>query len=244
MALAVDADTYDAWYRTPRGSWIGDVEYRLLHRMLAPPPGESLLDVGCGTAYFTRRFARDAHLRVTGLDPDREWLAYARAHGSPDETYIAGDARDLPFRDASFDFVVSVTALCFIQDERRALQQLMRVARKRITLGLLNRHSLLYRQKGRGGGTGAYHGAHWHTVAEVKALFADSAVTQLTLRSAVFIPSGNRLALLCERCLPDRLPWGGFLVAAANVSPSVGVRRRDCGRSETGSTFRRPSSMR
>jgi len=213
----MDADTYDAWYRTPRGSWIGDVEYRLLQRMLAPSTADSLLDVGCGTGYFTRRFAQDARLRVTGLDPDREWLAYARAHGGPDETYLAGDALDLPFPDASFDGVVSVTALCFIQDQRRALQQIVRVARKRVTLGLLNRHSLLYWEKGRGGGKGAYHGAHWHTVAEVKALFADLPVTRLTLRTAVFIPSGNRFAQLCERWLPDQWPWGAFLVAAADV---------------------------
>ena len=216
-SLGMDADAYDAWYRTLRGSWIGDVEYRLLHRMLAPSAGDSLLDVGCGTGYFTRRFAQESHVRVTGLDPDRESLAYARAHGGPDETYMAGDARDLPFLDASFDGVVSVTALCFIRDQRRALQQIIRVARKRVTLGLLNRHSLLYWEKGRGGGKGAYRGAHWHTIAEVKALFADLPVTRLSLRTAVLIPSGGRFAQIFERWLPERLPWGAFLVAAGDV---------------------------
>ncbi len=122
----MNAATYDAWYHTPRGRWIGEVEYRLLHRMLAPCPGATLLDVGCGTGYFTRRFAQDANLRVTGVDPDRDWLDYARAHGHPNEVYVAGDARELPFPDASFDFVVSVTALCFIQDQRRALQEILR----------------------------------------------------------------------------------------------------------------------
>ena len=68
----MDAATYDAWYHTPRGRWIGEVEYRLLHRMLARVPDATLLDVGCGTGYFTRRFAQDAGLRVTGLGPDGE----------------------------------------------------------------------------------------------------------------------------------------------------------------------------
>ena len=38
-------EDYDAWYRTPRGAWIGETEYRLLWNLLAPRPGERLLDV-------------------------------------------------------------------------------------------------------------------------------------------------------------------------------------------------------
>ena len=60
---------YDAWYYTPRGRWIGDTEYALATRLLAPQAGDSLLDVGCGTGWFTRRAAADG-LLVTGLDPN------------------------------------------------------------------------------------------------------------------------------------------------------------------------------
>jgi ubiquinone/menaquinone biosynthesis C-methylase UbiE len=214
----MDAATYDAWYRTPRGGWIGEVEYRLLHRMLAPAPDATLLDVGCGTGYFTRRFAQDAGLHVTGLDPNREWLDYARAHGGPNETYIAGDALELPFPDASFDFVVSITALCFIHDQRRALQQILRVARRRFALGLLNRHSILYRQKGRGGGTGAYQGAHWHTMTEIHALFRGLAVRDVFVRTAVFVPSAGAIARIIEPLAPNALPWGAFIAVAASRS--------------------------
>jgi SAM-dependent methyltransferase len=212
----MDAATYDAWYRTPRGGWIGGVEYRLLHRMLAPAPGATLLDVGCGTGYFTRRFARDAGLHVTGLDPNREWLDYARAHGEPNETYIAGDALELPFPDASFDFVVSITALCFIQDQQPALQDILRVARKRFALGLLNRNSVLYRQKGRDGGTGAYRGAHWHTFGEVHELLCGLAVRDARICTAVFIPFGNAFSRVVERLAPNFVPWGAFIAVAAS----------------------------
>jgi ubiquinone/menaquinone biosynthesis C-methylase UbiE len=210
----MDAATYDAWYRTPRGGWIGEVEYRLLHRMLAPAPDATLLDVGCGTGYFTRRFAQDAGLHVTGLDPNREWLDYARAHGGPNETYIAGDALELPFPDASFDFVVAITALCFIQDQQRALQEILRVARKRFALGLLNRNSMLYGQKGRDGGTGAYRGAHWHTLGEVHELLRGLAVRDAHIRTAVFVPSAGTVARILERLAPNLLPWGAFIAVA------------------------------
>jgi len=220
----MDAVTYDAWYHTPRGRWIGEVEYRLLHRMLAPVPGATLLDVGCGTGYFTRRFAQDADLRVTGLDPDRDGLAYARAHASPNEVYIAGDARELPFPDASFDFVVSVTALCFIPDQRQALQEILRVTRKRFALGLLNRQSMLYRQKGRDGGTGAYRGAHWHTINEIHDLLRGPAVRDVRVRTAVFVPAAGAAAQVIERLAPNCLPWGAFIAVAGSSCPDRPVR--------------------
>ncbi len=53
---------YDAWYDSPRGRWIGEVEFELLARQLATKAGASLLDVGCGSGWFTRRLA------AAGLD--------------------------------------------------------------------------------------------------------------------------------------------------------------------------------
>ena len=153
----MDATAYDAWYDTSRGRWIGTVEFRLLSGLLHAQPGDTLLDVGCGTGWFTRRFAEDG-LRAAGLDSNQDWLAFARAKGPPEIRWIVGDARALPFPDYSFDQVVSVAALCFVDDERRAVAEIVRVARRRFAIGWLNRTSLLYAQKGQGGGSGAYHG--------------------------------------------------------------------------------------
>ena len=49
----MQAAEYDAWYDTPRGRWIGETEFLLLHRLLEPRSSESLLDAGCGTGWFT-----------------------------------------------------------------------------------------------------------------------------------------------------------------------------------------------
>lgn len=209
---------YEAWYDTPRGRWIGETEFRLLRRLAALQSEESVLDVGCGTGWFTRRLAASNGWNVTGLDNDAGRLAYARAHGH-NERYLEGDARALPFAEAEVDVVISVAALCFIDDWRLALGEMVRVARRRVVVGLLNRHSLLWREKGREGGSGGYRGAHWHAADEVRAALAALPLAHVRLRTAVFLPGATPLARAAEHGLPGRLPWGGLLVAAADKRP-------------------------
>lgn len=208
---------YDAWYRTPRGAWIGDVEYRLLVDLLQPRAGETLLDVGCGTGWFTRRFAREAGMRATGLDPDDDWLAYAQAQARPGERFVQGRAERLPFPDRSVDCTTCITALCFVAGQEQALREMLRVTRRRIVLGLLNRASLLWLREGRAGGRGGYRGAHWHTAREVRRLFRDLPADDLRLRSAVFLPGGGRFARWVERRIPRTWLGGGFLAVSADV---------------------------
>ncbi len=213
----MQAAEYDAWYQTPRGRWVGETESDLLRRMLGPQSGENLLDVGCGTGFFTRRFARGSQSAVTGLDPHRDWLAFARRHAVGTENYVNGSALALPFAAGGFDLVMAVAALCFIPDQRLALAEMLRVARRRIALGLLNRHSLLYWQKGRGGGQGAYRGAHWHSAAQVRELFAGQPVRNLRKAFSIFAPGGGWIAQQLESVLPASLPLGSFFVVTADV---------------------------
>lgn len=215
---------YDAWYDTPRGRWIGETEFRLLDRLLALRAGETLLDVGCGTGWFTRRFAvgdwGNIAWNVTGVDTDTARLGFARAHGHG-ERYLEGDARTLPFPNRSFDCVVSVASLCFIDDWHRALAEMTRVARRRVVVGLLNRHSLLWREKGRSGKVGSevggYRGAYWHGADEIRTALAALPLANIRVRTALFLPDGSPLSRVAEHCLPNRLPWGGFLSVAADV---------------------------
>lgn len=209
-------DEYDAWYDTPRGRWIGGRELALAVSMLDFAPGATLLDAGCGTGWFTRRFS-EGGFAVTGLDPDGAALEFARSRDDRSR-YVAGDARQLPFPDAAFDGVACITALNFMPDPQRAVAELVRVCRRRFVVGVLNRHSRLFRDKGRDGGTGAYRGAHWFTPRELRVMFEGLPVSNLTLRSTVYFPSAGPLARCVEPLVPAWLPGGSVLLLAGDVN--------------------------
>jgi len=214
----MDAADYDAWYDTPRGRWIGETEFCLLQRELDPRGSKQLLDVGCGTGWFTRRMSHLSGVQTTGVDINREWLEYARRR-DPDSRYVQGDALALPFADNSFDSVVSIAALCFTADWQRAVCEIVRVSRGRFVIGMLNRHSLLWRDKGRNGGSGAYRGAHWVLPDELLGSVSRLPVANARVHSAIFLPSGSCLARTVERFLTGRLTFGGFMVLAGSKSP-------------------------
>lgn len=226
-SIAMKAEAYEAWYSSPRGQWIADTEFALLKSVLRPAPGCSLLDIGCGTGQFTRRFAREINGPVVGVDPDLEWLSYANAHRHGHEYYVAGKAEQLPFADRSFDCTISVATFCFITDQVQALRELVRVTRQRFVLGLFNRHSLLYLKKGRGGGRGGYKGAHWHTAAEIRGLLAKVGVEDVAVRAAIVLTGGSGFAKSVEKAWPRQILAGGFLAVAGRLpgveqSASVG----------------------
>lgn len=207
---------YDAWYDSPRGRWIGDVEFELLCRHLDTKSGTSLLDVGCGTGFFTRRLAA-AGLDVTGLDVDADALDFAQQRSDHSISYVEGDACYLPFPDQAFDQTISITALCFVNDWPRAIAEIARVTQRHFVLGLLNRHSLLWLDKGRGGGKGAYRGAHWHTRRELDDVLKKLPVQHVHFSTAIFLPSGTEVAQALEHVLSNSLPWGAFLVVSGEI---------------------------
>jgi SAM-dependent methyltransferase len=214
----MDAESYDRWYETPRGRWIGQREAALVLQYLQPRPGESLLDVGCGTGFFTRTLAASLVGRVAGVDINPEWVEYARHRDAGKISYEVADARALPYANASFDLVVSIAALCFVEEESSAVREILRVARRRFAIGLLNRQSLLYLQKGREGGRGGYRGARWHTVREARGLFHELPVHNLRVHTAIQIPSGGWFARLIERAWPSSVPSGAFILVGGDVA--------------------------
>lgn len=207
----MNAAEYDAWYDSDRGRWVGEVEYSLIVKRLTTQAGDRLLDVGCGTGWFTRRLSGLPGISITGVDIDQYALAFARKRDSVSR-YVHADARELPFQDQQFESVLSITALSFVDPWESALSEIIRVCSKHFVIGLLNLHSMLWCNKGQHGGIGAYRGAYWHTAKELRAAMARHPVHNIRIDSAIFFPSGSRFARLAENVIPSSIPLGSFLL--------------------------------
>lgn len=213
--MSIPAD-YDAWYHSTRGSWIGQQEFSILLKLFTPKAGQSLVDIGCGTGYFSQRFQR-LGLQVTGLDPDSAMIEFAKTKESQIK-YIEGDAMALPFADNSFDYCSAITSLCFVAEPEKAISEMLRVSRHGMVLGLLNRHSLLHYKKAHSAG---YFGARWDTVADVQQwCHKIKPEVKIMIKSAVLIPSAGILSRTLESLLPDYFPYASFLAVGISNNKS------------------------
>jgi len=91
--------------------------------LLAPRPGERILDLGCGTGHLTARIA-ETGARVVGLDHSAEMLEQARL-AYPQVEFVQGDARTFTFVEP-FDAVFSNAALHWIKEPDLVLRRVQK----------------------------------------------------------------------------------------------------------------------
>jgi SAM-dependent methyltransferase len=119
--------------------------FRTLIDLIAPKPGETILEVGCGAGSLVRLLARQLGKGnpITAADVNpfllREAAQLAESEGLAGTIqFTKGNAEALPFEDNSYDCVYSVTVFeeC---DADRAIAEAMRVVRPGGRVGLVVR---------------------------------------------------------------------------------------------------------
>lgn len=89
------------------------------------PPASKVLDVGCATGATAAEIMRRGY-DVWGLDIAEPMIGYARDRlGSPH--FQVGDIEDMPFRNDSFDAVVCLGVIEYLDTDERALHEVWRV---------------------------------------------------------------------------------------------------------------------
>jgi len=89
------------------------------------PRGKLLLDLGCGTGLFMRRYGELGGTAV-GLDISRGMVEAARGQGGWFE-YLVGNAEVLPFRNRTFDAVSCMLAFSYLERPSSMLAEAFRV---------------------------------------------------------------------------------------------------------------------
>ena len=96
------------------------------------PPGANVLEGGCGTGAVARHLASfTKSSKVFGLDPSPYFIEKAKELGKnyPSLEFQVGDARAMPYEDASFDAVIFHTCLCHVPDAEEAVAEAYRILR-------------------------------------------------------------------------------------------------------------------
>lgn len=111
------------------------VTRKRLRDVLAPKPGERILEVGPGTGYYSFEvagwIAPGGQLEI--VDVQREMADHtmrrARERGVSNVVASVADVRRLPYEDSSFDAAYLVAVLGEVPDQEAALRELARVLR-------------------------------------------------------------------------------------------------------------------
>jgi ubiquinone/menaquinone biosynthesis C-methylase UbiE len=128
-AFTAVASTYDAWFASPFGVFIDDLEKQALARALQDADGALVLDIGAGTGHISAWLA-DRGYHVIAVEPSLAMRAEGRhpTAGLP-ISWCSARAEALPFERASVDGAILFTTLEFVSDPVRALHEAMRVVR-------------------------------------------------------------------------------------------------------------------
>lgn len=199
---------YESWYETPAGRRAEALEKAALRRLLGHfTDAHSVLEIGAGTGHFTR-WLRSEGLAATGLDLSTAMLTQARKLDGPG--WVQGNACRLPFSPDAFDLAAIITTLEFLSCPREALLEGLRVARKGLLLGVLNRWSPIGLKRRLRGlfQASVYDAAHFYSVKALTGL-----VRSLAGKEAGVVWTSTLWPAWWPECLRHRR-WGGFIAVA------------------------------
>ncbi|NIA23219.1 MAG: methyltransferase domain-containing protein [Proteobacteria bacterium] len=122
---------YDRWYDNNRDLYWP--EMLALKRVVKKE--EFGLEIGIGTGRFTMPLGVNI-----GIDPSYEALQIAQTRGVE---VIEGIGEDIPFECDTFDYVLMVTTVCFLENPKKTFKESKRVLRKKgkLVIGMIPKRS-------------------------------------------------------------------------------------------------------
>jgi ubiquinone/menaquinone biosynthesis C-methylase UbiE len=130
------AEGYEELHRDEQESKLKTIREQLPFKI---EPFMKLLDVGCGTGISLEPW----QCEKVGVDPSAKLLEKAKAKGFK---VFKASAETLPFRDQSFDVVISLTALHHVDYPDDVALELYRVCKQWLIISYLKKADVVHRE--------------------------------------------------------------------------------------------------
>lgn len=167
---------YDLWYQKHKE--ILESERKLVESLDLKGLG---IEVGVGSGIFVQ-----SSRASIGIDPAKNMLKIAKKRGIE---VICAVGEFLPFRDKTFDFVVMVVTLCFLENPKKVLKEAWRIMKDEgeIAICIVPRNSKWgeFYEKKKSEGHRFYKFARFYTFEEAKNLLKEEKFEIMMVKSTL-----------------------------------------------------------
>ena len=190
------------------------LEERKLELLLPDTREKDVIDLGCGTGRWLRRFLERGARSAVGVDFTLQMVSRAAQHAGLKHHLVLGDCLMLPFGSQVADVVVCSLTVGHIQDLSRLAQEIARISRPQAELFLSDLHphaqAAGWRCAFRYEGRTVEIGAHQHARVRVQEAFRSAGFSlRQSLDSFVgeperhiFVRGGKDLMFEAARAVP------------------------------------------
>jgi ubiquinone/menaquinone biosynthesis C-methylase UbiE len=166
-STAFDQNTleYDQWFEKHSAVYKSEI-MAIQQAILQNKKG---IEIGVGTG----RFAEPLNIKF-GVEPSENMARIAEQRGI---TVYRAYAENLPIDNATFDFVLMVTTVCFLSDIPESFSEVHRILKPngKIILGIIDKNSELGKKYEKEKSSNKfYQDAHFHSTEELTALLQQS----------------------------------------------------------------------